>query len=61
MGVNHGRFDILVSRKGLDFTDVNAVHEEMRGETVTQCVNGRLLRNARLLFSGYSGTGTEEG
>ena len=47
MGVNHGRFDILVSQKGLDFTDVDAVHEEMGGETVAQCVNGRLLRNAR--------------
>ena len=35
MGVNHGRFDILVSQKGLDFTDVDAVHEEMSGETVT--------------------------
>ena len=48
MGVNHGRLDILVSQKGLDFTDVDAVHEEMSGETVTQCVNGHLLRNARL-------------
>jgi len=48
MGVNHGRFDILVSQKGLDFTNVNAVREQMRGETVTQGVNGRLLRNARL-------------
>ena len=34
MGVNHGRFDILVSQKGLDFTDVDAVHEEMSGEAV---------------------------
>ena len=48
MGVNHGRFDILVSQKGLDFTDVNAVREEMSGETVAQCVNGHLLRNTRL-------------
>jgi hypothetical protein len=32
MGIDHGRFDILVSQQGLDFTDVNAVHEEMRGE-----------------------------
>jgi len=47
MGVNHGRFNILVSQKCLYFTDVYAVHEEMRGETVTQCVNGRLLRNTR--------------
>jgi len=35
MGVNHGRFDILVAQKGLDFTDVDAVHEGMRRETVT--------------------------
>jgi hypothetical protein len=35
MGVNQGRFDILVSQKGPDFTDVDAVHEEMGGETVT--------------------------
>ena len=48
MGVDHGCFDILVSQKGLDFTDVDAIHEEMSGETVTQCVNGRLLRNASL-------------
>jgi hypothetical protein len=47
MGIDHGRFDILVSHKGLDFTDVDALHEEMCGETAMQCVNGRLLRNAR--------------
>jgi hypothetical protein len=48
MGIDHGRFDILVSQKGLNFTDVDAVHEEMGGETVPQCVDGHLLRNARL-------------
>ena len=48
MGVDHGRFHILVSQKGLDFSDVDSVHEEMGGETVAQCVNGHLLRNASL-------------
>ena len=34
MGIDHGRFDILVSQKGLDFPEVDAVHEEMGGETM---------------------------
>src|SRR3989339_404250 len=48
MGVDHGRFHIFMPQKLLNFPDVDAVHEEMGGETVTQCVNRRLLRNARL-------------
>jgi len=47
MGIDHGRCDILVSQEGLDFADVDALHEEMSSETVTQCVNGCLLRYAR--------------
>ena len=44
MGVNHGRLDILVSQKGLDFTDVDAVHEEMGGKAVAQCMDRGMLQ-----------------
>ena len=51
MGVDHGRFDILVSQKGLDFTDVDAVHQEMRRKAVPEGMNRCMFSNTGLLHS----------
>jgi hypothetical protein len=36
VGIIHDHFDVQVSRRVPDLADVDAVHEQMGGETLTQ-------------------------
>ena len=55
MGVDHGRFHVFMPQKLLNSPDVDAVYEEMGGETVPQGVNRCMLRNGGLPDGGSNG------
>ena len=48
MGIDHGGLDILMTQKLLHFSDVDPVHEEMGGKTVSEGVHGSMLWNGSL-------------
>ncbi len=48
MSVNHSRLDILVSEKALHLPNVDAALKQMRGEAVSEGMDGCMFCDARL-------------
>lgn len=46
--IDHGRLDVLVAGKSLHLPYVDAAHEQVRGKTVPESVDGHVLRDSRL-------------
>ena len=47
MRVNHRCFDMFVPQEFLDLTDVDPIHQKVRGKAVPQGVNRRWFGNLR--------------
>ena len=45
VGVDHGRLDVFMTEEILDRADVVTGHEQMRRETVPECMGADLFRN----------------